>query len=95
MDDRYARQRLLAGVGDPGQERICRATYTVARGDSLASEVEYEYLARAGAKHFVEPAASGSPFAHAAAFTNDTARGFAEGAWRALAQLRTALEQAP
>jgi hypothetical protein len=87
--DRHARQRLLASVGDAGQARIAAATYKVA-SDS-AAEVERDYLERAGAERF--EAASAAPFAHAAAFRYPAARDFAEGAWRALGQLRAALEK--
>ena len=90
--DRYARQRLLAAVGDRGQERIATATFVVDGAQRLAAETEREYLTRAGAQHFVEASAARAPFAHAAVFRHAAAREFAEGAWRALAQLRTSLE---
>ena len=90
--DRYARQRLLAAIGDSGQERIAAASYVVASDASLETEVEREYLARAGAQHFVS-ATAGSPFVHADAFRFVAAREFAAGAWRALGQLKIALEQ--
>ena len=91
--DRYARQRLLAAVGDLGQQRIAAASYVVASDRALSSEVEREYLARAGAQHFSLATTSASAFAHAAAFRDGTAREFAAGAWRALRQLQSALEQ--
>jgi len=93
--DRYARQRLLAAVGDRGQQRINEATFVVDDALLLAAETEREYLTRAGAQRFAKPAAARAPFAHAAVFRHATARDFAEGAWRALAQLRTSLELNP
>ncbi len=90
--DRFARQRLLAAVGDRGQERIRAATYVV-HAAAPASEVERAYLARAGAEHFAAAPASAPTFAHRAAFKHVAARDFAEGAWHALVQLRSALEQ--
>jgi hypothetical protein len=95
--DRYARQRLLAAVGDRGQERIARTTFVVSSAQLLAREIEREYLARAGAQHFAEapPEGDAPPFAHAAVFRHAAARDFAQGAWRALAQLRSTLEPSP
>jgi hypothetical protein len=91
--DRHARQRLLAAVGDAGQARIASASYRVAR--DAAAGVERDYLARAGAERFEPVTQPSEPFAHAAAFRHAVARDFAEGAWRALGQLRAALEKAP
>jgi len=93
--DRYARQRLLATVGDRGQERILRSTFVVQSVPPWPAHVEREYLTRAGAQHVAEATASTpSPqFAHAAVFRHAEAREFAEGAWRALARLRSILEQ--
>jgi hypothetical protein len=91
--DRYARQRLLAVVGDSGQERIASASYAVASDASLSSEIEREYLARAGARQFSSTGTPNPQFPHASAFRNEAAREFAAGTWRALAQLKHALEQ--
>jgi hypothetical protein len=93
--DRYARQRLLTAVGDRGQERIAQATFVVDGAQRLAAETEREYLTRAGAQRFAEASAARAPFTHAAVFRHAAARDFAEGAWRALAQLRTSLEPSP
>ena len=95
--DRYARQRLLAAVGERGQERIAQATFVVQSAPPLAAQIERDYLARAGAKHFAERPASAptTAFAHAAAFRHAFARDFAQGAWHALAQLRSTLEHSP
>jgi len=95
--DRYARQRLLAAVGERGQERIARTTFVVRSVPLSAAQIEREYLARAGAQHFAEaPESEPAPqFVHAAAFRHALARDFAQGAWRALAQLRSTLEHSP
>jgi len=93
--DRYARQRLLAAVGDRGQQRIAEATFVVQAAPLFAAEVEREYLNRAGAERFETAPAGAPPFAHAAVFRHAVARDFAEGAWRALAQLRSILEHSP
>jgi hypothetical protein len=95
--DRYVRQRQLAAVGDGGQARIAQATFVVASGEPLARQIEREYLARAGVQHFAETPASvpATEFAHAAVFRHAAARDFAQGAWRALAQLRSTLEPSP
>jgi hypothetical protein len=91
LSDRYARQRLLAAVGDSGQARIAEATYAVALDGAPASRVERDYLERAGGQRFV-PAESVPDFTHGEAFRHECARDFAAGAWRALIQLRHALE---
>jgi len=93
MSDRYARQRLLAAVGELGQQRIAAATYVVTGDAETEAVVEREYLVRAGASRLEarrEPAAT---FAHAATFRHPAARDFAAGAWRALTQLRRVLKQ--
>jgi hypothetical protein len=95
MEDRYARQRLLAAVGDLGQARLAAATYVVGGDGSLSSEIEREYLTRAGATELLASREPSPAFAHAAAFRHAEARDFAAGAWRALSQLKNALEQAP
>jgi hypothetical protein len=99
VSDRYARQRSLAAVGDLGQERIAGATYVVSSDDERSAEVEREYLARAGALHFVAAGAAvatsgeSARFIHAAQFHDPAARAFAAGAWRALDQLRSAIQR--
>ena len=91
--DRYARQRMLAAVGDQGQQRIARATYLASGDSALSSSVEREYLTRAGAEQFADRDGPPAAFAHSSAFHNAAARAFAAGTWRALAQLRNVLEQ--
>ena len=91
--DRHVRQRALAAVGDAGQVRIERKSYAVG-SSGRASQIERCYLERAGARHFAATV-DAPPFAHAAVFQHPVARDFAAGAWRALGQLRRALEQDP
>ena len=91
--DRHARQRLLAAVGDAGQARIASATYVVA--SDAAAEIARDYLTRAGAERFELASQPLEPFVHSGAFRHAAARDFAEGTWRALGQLRLALEKAP
>jgi hypothetical protein len=91
--DRHARQRMLAAVGDEGQSRISAASYLVA--SDAAGHVARDYLERAGAERIEAQTAPPAPFAHASSFRHPSARQFAEGAWRALGQLRAALEKAP
>ena len=91
--DRYSRQRQLTAVGDLGQQRIARATYVARASSASASEVERAYLSRAGGEHFASTTDKAAPFAHQAAFKHAAARDFAEGAWCALVQLKSALEQ--
>ena len=91
--DRFARQRLLAAVGDQGQERIRVATYVVRASSPRAADVERAYLMRAGAEGFAAAPVPASTFAHRAVFKHAAARDFAEGAWHALGQLKGALDQ--
>jgi hypothetical protein len=92
--DRHVRQRTLAAVGDSGQQRICEASYSTSTPEGVAASIEREYLERAGARHFI--ATGRAPeLVHAQAFQHAAARDFATGAWRALLQLRRALEQTP
>ncbi|HYP87747.1 MAG TPA: hypothetical protein VEQ59_06330 [Polyangiaceae bacterium] len=92
MSDRYARQQTLASVGEAGQQRIVAATYVVSGAAEPSATVEREYLRRAGARNIVASGEPAAAFAHAAVFRAGPARDFAAGAWRALVQLRSALE---
>jgi hypothetical protein len=92
MSDRFARQRLLAAVGDLGQQRIAAATYVVSGDAEPSALVEREYLVRAGAERLLERETP-ARFTHATVFRHAAARDFAKGAWCALTQLRNALEQ--
>jgi hypothetical protein len=89
--DTFARQRLLAAVGDAGQARIASGRYTVGGGSAFASSIEREYLTRAGAEHVAVANDAPAAFTHAAAFQHAAAREFAEGTWRALVQIKSAL----
>ncbi|HKY41441.1 MAG TPA: hypothetical protein VJN18_36155 [Polyangiaceae bacterium] len=89
--DRYVRQRVLSGVGDAGQAHIEGASYAVSSAGQAAL-VERRYLERAGAQHF-SVAADAPSFGHASVFEHAAAREFAAGAWRALGQLRRALQR--
>ena len=91
--DRYVRQRTLATVGDAGQARLAAKSYSLSPGDGVPGSVEQQFLERAGARHFVAAGAPREPFAHAAAFRHQVARDFAEGAWRALDQIKGALAE--
>ena len=92
--ERFLRQRLLAAVGELGQARIVAATYQVGDDATPAAKVARQYLERAGAVRF-ESAGASPPFAHAEELRHPAAREFAEGAWRALEQLRQVLEPRP
>ncbi len=85
--NRFARQQQLTSVGELGQARIVAATYMVGDDAGVTSLVARQYLERAGALRF-EPAGTTPTFVHAAELRHPAAREFAEGAWRALAQLR-------
>ena len=89
--DRYARQQQLPSVGELGQARIVAATYPGADDASVPSLVARQYLTRAGAERF-EPARAMPTFVHEAELRHPAAREFAEGAWRALVQLRRVLD---
>jgi hypothetical protein len=93
VNDRYARQRLLAAVGDLGQQRIAAASYVLSDDADGSADVEREYLARAGARHFAAPSEVGAAFVHAGHFRDAGARAFAAGAWRALCQLKGVIER--
>ncbi|HVY27076.1 MAG TPA: hypothetical protein VHB79_11015 [Polyangiaceae bacterium] len=89
--DTLARQRLLAAVGDAGQARIAKGRYAVGGASAFASSIEREYLTRAGAEQVAVASDPVAPFTHAAVFQHAAAREFAEGTWRALIQIKSAL----
>jgi hypothetical protein len=92
MEHRFSRQERLAEVGPGGQERIRRFTAVVC-GEEEGEDVERAYLAGAGVGSVsVQSGEAAPPFAHAAAFRFQAARQVGAGAWRALAQLRRALQ---
>lgn len=91
LPERFSRQERLAEVGPSGQERIGRFAAVVCGEDG--ADVERAYLSGAGVGSVsVRPAEAAPPFAHAAAFRFPAARHVGAGAWRALAQLRRALQ---
>jgi hypothetical protein len=88
--ERYARQKSLPGVGEPGQARIARCVARIPAGPAAA--VELAYLVRAG----VERAFVGGPrerrFSHAGVFAFCGPRDLATGAEGALVSLCSALD---
>ena len=90
-DARFSRQLRLAEVGEPGQARLCAAEPAV--GTSNAAAIERSYLLRAGVRRVSETGAPPAPpaFVHAEHFQHETCRDIAEGAWRALGQIRKIL----
>ena len=89
-EDRFARQRKLAEVGDPGQARIGTEEFVVRGGDGAI--IESEYLHRAGAeKVTILPRSEPEPFVHQTQFRFVASRRVAAGAWRALRKLRKTL----
>lgn len=89
-DDRYARQRRLAEVGDTGQARIGALEVIVPA--VAGAEIEREYLLRAGVRGAVIGPAPEPPFPHAGHFRFGVPLAVAAGAWRALARIRAAVE---
>ncbi|HEX3594496.1 MAG TPA: hypothetical protein VHU80_05320 [Polyangiaceae bacterium] len=89
--ERFGRQERLAEVGPVGQARIVRFS-AVVRGVEGA-DVERAYLLGAGVGDVkMEPGAAPEPFPHAHAFRFVASREVGAGAWRALVELREALE---
>jgi hypothetical protein len=89
--ERFSRQERLAEVGPGGQTRIARFS-AVIRGVEGA-DVERAYLDGAGVGTVsMEPEQSPEPFVHAGAFHFVASREVGGGAWRALMELRRALE---
>lgn len=93
--DRFARQRVLAEVGDRGQKRFAEACVRLPDGPGV--DVAAEYLRRAGfgavsivADASLPPSRSfSSP--HAELFRHSASLAVAEGAWRALDRIRAEL----
>jgi hypothetical protein len=87
--DRFARQRLLAEVGDHGQRRFAEASVCLADGPE--AEVAADYLRRAGFGA-VSVSSSASPteraFPHGALFRHAASAALAAGAWCALDRIR-------
>jgi molybdopterin/thiamine biosynthesis adenylyltransferase len=89
MTKSYARQTILAEVGEAGQARI-HAARAVVRTRGLAAEIAERYLVAAG---FGEVRVSDEPDAVALPFEarDASARAVAEGAYRALVLFREAI----
>ena len=88
-DARFARQLRLPEVGDAGQSRLCEAELSV--GTTRASQVQVDYLRRAGVRHISRNQAEPEPFVHAEHFRHEACRDIAAGAWLALDQIRRVL----
>lgn len=86
---RYARQMLVAEVGDIGQERLARATVALF-GDGLAHRIACAYAERAGVGEIIsgplDEAALAPPFV-----MNPATRAVVAGARAALAAMRAVL----
>lgn len=92
--ERFARQQRLREVGESGQRRIVALPARVHAHPGAG--VEIAYLERAGvARLAADVSAPAIPFDHAGTFHHAVTRALAEGAWRALTQLRAALEMEP
>jgi hypothetical protein len=88
-DSRYARQAILPEIGEAGQARIAAAT-AVVRARGAAAEIAKRYLVAAGfgAVHVEEASDAIAPPFDA---RDASARAVAEGAYRALVELRKAI----
>ena len=90
-DPRYDRQRRLPEIGEQGQARI-RALRAEVRGEDGAW-VEAAYLRGAGVAELTFARGEApAPIVHAGIYRFGAARAIAAGAWRALGELRTAVE---
>jgi hypothetical protein len=89
FEDRFTRQRQLPEVGMSGQQRLALARLRV-RNDA-AGAVEATYLQRAGTSVQHDSTSAVPEFLHAGEFADPAARQFAEGAWRAVRQVRQVL----
>jgi hypothetical protein len=90
FEDRYTRQRRLGEVGSSGQERLLEARLVLPEHEG--SELEREYLARAGVESVqIDASLPAEPFPFAAQFEFAHSRAFARGAWSALANIRKVL----
>lgn len=92
--DPFSRQRRLAEVGDRGQERIEAHAGRVPAAPG--ARLELAYLFRAGVQTLeLSPRVPLKQCPHGSVFRHSPARAAAEGAWRALCQLKEALGVAP
>ena len=90
FEDRYTRQRRLEEVGPDGQRRLEAARLALAPHES--SDIEHEYLRRAGVGHLDLDAEAAPPaFPWSEFFEFPAPLSVARGAWCALSQIRSAL----
>ena len=90
FEDRYSRQRRLDEVGPDGQRRLEQSELVLA--SHADTELEVEYLTRAGVRQLQFEAAAPVPiFPWAEQFRFDGPRSVASGAWHALTRIRAAL----
>jgi hypothetical protein len=88
---KFARQLCLPEVGQGGQQALCQAERAIPLAGA-AVEVEREYLMRAGVQVVAGDRAAQASFAHAPYFRHEQSSAVAEGAWRALTEIKTVLE---
>jgi hypothetical protein len=90
FEDRFSRQRRLPEVGEAGQRRIEASSCLVA--DDTSGRIEEEYLRRAGVRVSFGGGLSRAPAPPwDGEFRSSAASDMAQGAWRALRELRRAL----
>lgn len=90
FEDRYTRQRRLAEVGPDGQRRLADARLSLAAHES--SDIEREYLTRAGVGHLGMDAEVPPPvFPWSGFFEFQAPLSVARGAWCALSHVRSVL----
>lgn len=94
FEDRYTRQRRLEEVGPDGQHRLEAARLTLASHES--SDLEREYLTRAGVGHLgTDTEATPPSFPWDALFEFSAPLSVARGAWCALFHIRSVLLAEP
>jgi hypothetical protein len=90
FEDRYTRQRRLVEVGPDGQRRLAEARLALAPHES--SDIEREYLARAGVGHLrIDAEVTPPAFPWSEFFEFPAPLSVARGAWCALSHLRSVL----
>lgn len=90
FEDRYTRQRRLEEVGPEGQHRLAAARLALAPHES--SDIEREYLERAGVGHLgVDATATPPAFPWCEFFEFPAPLSVARGAWCALSHIKSAL----
>jgi hypothetical protein len=90
FEDRYSRQRRLEEVGPEGQRRLEQRPMVLAR--HADSDLELEYLERAGVQHITFAADAHAPtFPWADQFQFAGPLAVARGAYAALSRIRAAL----